>query len=141
MRLNSLSSTIRYGLIMRWEKMKIVRVAVVALIALTGFAGVPAQAGANDAGWRSKVAQLIKANYTYPRSAQLRGEQGSAKIKIAISSSGKILSVDLLQSTGSAILDREAVRIPMKVGSFPAPPTGSNVELVYPITWRMDEEQ
>ena len=29
----------------------------------------------------------------------------------------------------------------MKVGSFPAPPTGGNVELVYPITWRMDEEQ
>src|SRR5205809_3992181 len=126
---------------MRFETMTIGRVAVVALIALTGFAGVPASGATNDAGWRSKVAQLIKANYTYPRSAQLRGEHGSARIKIAISSSGKILSVDLLQSTGSAILDREAVRMPMKVGSFLSPPTGNNVELVYPITWVNDEEQ
>lgn len=117
------------------------RIALIAAVMLTALGGAPAQAAANDAGWKTKVAQLIKANYTYPRSAQLRGEQGSAKIKIAISGAGKVLSVDLVQSSGSAILDREAVRIPMKVGSFPAPPAGSNVELVYPITWRIDQEQ
>lgn len=117
--------------------MNVGRIALVA-VTVAGLAAVPAHASASasDSGWRQKVSQLISANYTYPRSAQLRGEHGSARVKIAISATGKVLSVQLLQSTGSAILDREAVRIPMKVGSFPAPPTGNNIELVFPITWR-----
>lgn len=113
-----------------------------ALLALAGLtslsAAAPVQAAA-DSAWSRKVSQLISANYSYPRSAQVRGEEGSAKIKIAISATGKVLSVNLVQSSGSAILDREAVRIPMKVGAFPPPPTGNNVELVYPIIWRIDE--
>ena len=113
----------------------------VAVLAFVGFAGIAATAPAQaaDPGWKHKVTELISANYSYPRSAQLRGEQGLAKIKVVFSGAGKVLSVDLVQSTGSAILDREAVRIPMKVGSFPAPPTGSNTDVVFPISWRIDE--
>lgn len=114
----------------------------IALLAVTGLMGLAAAGPAHaiDAGWQRKVSQLIGASYTYPRSAQLRGEQGSAKVKITFSGAGKILSVDLVKSTGSAILDREAVRIPMKVSAYPAPPTGSNTNIILPITWRMDEE-
>ncbi len=120
--------------------MNIRRIALLAITGLTGLA-VAGPAYAVDPGWQRKVSQLIGANYTYPRSAQLRGEQGRAKVKIAFSGAGKVLSVDLVQSSGSAILDREAVRIPMKVGAFPAPPTGSTTNLVLPITWRIDEAQ
>jgi periplasmic protein TonB len=114
----------------------------IALLAVTGLMGVAAAGPAHavDSGWQHKVSQLIGANYVYPRSAVLRGEQGSAKVKIAFSGTGKILSVDLVKSTGSAILDREAVRIPRKVGAYPAPPTGSNAEVVVPIIWRINEE-
>jgi protein TonB len=113
----------------------------IALLAFAGLGGLAATgpAHADDAGWRKKVAALIGANYSYPRSAQLRGEQGSARVKITFSSAGKVVSVDLIQSTGSAILDREAVRIPMKVAAFPAPPTGSAANVVLPIIWRIDE--
>ena len=113
----------------------------IALLAVAGLAELTAvaPAQASDSDWNRRVSQLITANYSYPRSAQLRGEQGKAKIKIAISGTGKVVSVNLVQSSGSAILDREAVRIPMKVGSFPAPPTHNTVELVYPITFRIDE--
>lgn len=118
--------------------MNMYRFAMLAVAGLTTLAAaVPAQA--NDPGWNKKVAQLISANYSYPRSAQLRGEQGKATIKIAISGTGKVLSVNLVQTSGSAILDREAVRIPMKVGSFPAPPNRNTTVLVFPITWRIDE--
>jgi protein TonB len=112
-----------------------------ALLAVIGFTGLAASAPAHavDPGWTRKVSQLISANYSYPRSAQLRGEQGSAKIKIGFSASGKVLSVNLVKSTGSAILDREAVRIPTKIGSFPPPPTGAT-EMIFPITWRINEE-
>lgn len=119
--------------------MNLRRIALLAVTALAGLA-VAGPAQAADPGWQNKISQLIGANHNYPRSAQLRGEQGRAKVRIAFSGAGKVLAVDLVQSSGSAILDREAVRIPMKVGSFPAPPTGSNTNLVVPITWRIDEE-
>lgn len=114
----------------------------IASLAIAGLMGlaVAGPAHAADPGWQRKVSQLIGANYAYPRSAVLRGEQGSAKVKIAFSGAGKVLSVDLVKSSGSAILDREAVRIPRKVGTYPAPPTGSNTDIVVPITWRIDED-
>lgn len=114
------------------------RNAILAVIGLTWLAAAgPAQAV--DSGWTRKVSQLIGANYSYPRSAQVRGEQGSAKVKIGFSASGKVLSVNLVKSTGSAILDREAVRIPTKIGTFPPPPAGVT-EMIFPITWRINEE-
>jgi periplasmic protein TonB len=138
MHLNLLLSTTSYRRIMRFEPMNIARIALLAAAGLTGLSSVtPARAA--DSEWSRKVSQLITANYSYPRSAQLRGEQGSAKIRISISGTGKILSVDLVQSSGSAILDREAVRIPMKVASFPPPPTHANVELTYPIMFRIEQ--
>ncbi len=114
----------------------------ISLLAVTGLMGLSATgpARAVDPVWQRKVAQLISANYAYPRSAVLRGEQGSAKVKVAFSGAGKVLSVDLVKSTGSAILDREAVRIPRKVASYPAPPTGSNTDVIFPITWRINED-
>lgn len=119
--------------------MSICRIALLAVIGLLGFAAT-GPAHAVDPAWQRKVGQLISANYAYPRSAVLRGEEGSAKVKIAFSGTGKVLSVDLVQSTGSAILDREAVRIPRKVAAYPAPPNGSDTDVVFPITWRIDED-
>jgi len=118
--------------------MTISRTVLAAAAALMAFLPVtPVQAA--DSEWSRKVAQLISAKYSYPRSAQLRGEQGRVRIKIAFSPTGKVLSVDLVESSGSAILDREAVRIPMKVATFPPPPNHANVELVYPISFRIEQ--
>lgn len=114
------------------------RIAMLAVAGLTGLAAA-GQAQAADPAWKRKVSQLIGASFSYPRSAQLRGEQGEAKIKVAISGTGKVISVDLVQSSGSAILDREAVRIPMKVSAYPVPPNGATTNVVFPISWRINE--
>ena len=112
-----------------------------ALLTITGLMGLVANGPAHaiDPAWQKKVGQLIGASFSYPRSAQLRGEQGDAKIRVAISGAGKVLSVDLVKSSGSEILDREAVRIPMKVSAYPAPPNGTTTNIVFPISWRIDE--
>lgn len=106
-------------------------VAVLTTLAAAG----PAQA--LDAGWKDKVSKAIASGYSYPRSAQMRGVEGSAKVKITISGVGKVLSVELVQKTGSEILDREAIRIPTKVGAFPPPPGGASTEVTVPISWQM----
>lgn len=94
-------------------------------------------AQAQDKAWLDKVGSLIRANFSYPRSAEVRKEQGRAILQVALASDGKIADVQVAQSSGSAILDREALRIANKIGKFPTPPKGmSSVKI--PIIWRLD---
>jgi len=108
-------------------------VAIAGLISLL----LAGPACAADPAWQAKVVKLVTANYSYPRSAELRREQGRAIVKVVISATGKPVSVQLIQSSGSEILDREALRIPMKVGTFPATPTGADIAIVVPINWQI----
>ena len=107
-----------------------------ALIAAAIVAGASAPAMAQDAGWQRQVAKLISENFSYPRSAQVRGEEGTAKVKVSMDTSGRITAVQLVEPTGSDILNREAEKIMNKIGSFPPPPAGVN-SLVIPITWKL----
>jgi protein TonB len=112
--------------------MKMRGFAVLAAVLVSTGAG---QARAND--WSTKVAGLIAAQHSYPRSAQIRGEEGTAKIRISIDATGKISNVELLEKTGSDILDREAVRIPTKLGQVPPPPNAKPAALIVPIAWKL----
>jgi protein TonB len=115
-------------------KVRHIRLFAVAGIAALGLAS-PAKAA--DPAFEAKVAKLVTAFYSYPRSAELRHEEGRARVKIVIAASGKPVSIELVESTGSEILDREAVRIPTKVGNYPAPPGGSNYTIIIPIRWKL----
>jgi protein TonB len=98
---------------------------------------VAAPAAAQSDSWSRQVQALVKANYSYPRSAEIRGEQGKAVIRITLSPDGKIGDVAVTQSSGSAILDREAVRIAQRIGQFPTPPRGTT-SVVVPIVWQLN---
>lgn len=90
---------------------------------------------AADAVWTGKVRKLIASKQTYPLPAEDRGEQGTATIKLNVAADGKLQSVELLQTSGSRTLDREAVTLPNKVGTFPAP--GADTTLTLPLTWKL----
>src|SRR3546814_10400383 len=98
---------------------------MIGIAALAALLAAPAMA--ND--WSTKVAQLVAANNSYPRSAQLRGEEGTARIRITVGADGSIQDVQLIQPSGSEILDREALRVPAKIGKV-APPPGGPAALV-----------
>lgn len=115
---------------------KFVRAMTGAMLVATVAVGLVGPAAAQDAGWQRKVAQLVAENQSYPRSAQVRGEEGTAKVKVSMDSSGRITGVQLVQPTSSDILNREAEKIMEKIGSFPPPPAGVT-SLVVPITWKL----
>jgi len=92
-------------------------------------------ASADDPAWTGKVRKLLATHQTYPSSAQDHNEEGTATIKINIAADGKLQSVELLHPSGSRSLDREAVTLPSKVGSFPAP--GSDATVTVPLTWKL----
>jgi len=87
--------------------------------------------------WQTAIARLIAQKQIYPRSAQIRGEEGTTKLRITLGADGKISAVDLATSSGSAILDRQAESMVTGIGKFPAPPPGISTLLV-PIVWRLN---
>ncbi len=90
-----------------------------------------------DAAWNKQVVTMVIKAQTYPRAAQMRKEQGTAKVRVSVGASGSIDKVELAQSSGSDILDKEAQKMMEKIGSFPAP-SGGAATLVVPITWVLE---
>lgn len=101
-----------------------------AAIALT------APAFAQSADWSKQVARVIASKQTYPRTAQMRGEEGTAKVKVFVGADGSIEKTELVASSGSQTLDREALALPAKAGSLPAP-AGGATSVVLPFTWKL----
>jgi periplasmic protein TonB len=109
---------------------KLAGVVAAAGVAIAAFAPTLAVA---DPAWNSKVARIIADNQTYPRSAQLRGDEGTVKVRVTVDASGKVTSTQVVEPSSSDILNREAEKIFQKV-NLPAP--GADRTLVVPLTWK-----
>ncbi|AIT78874.1 energy transducer TonB [Novosphingobium pentaromativorans] len=103
--------------------------AVASVLAMTA-----APAMADD--WLNTVKRSVASKQTYPRTAQMRGEEGTAKVKVYVSSSGKVERTELVATSGSSALDREAEAVFSRMGNLPAPPSGTS-SVVLPLTWKL----
>lgn len=97
---------------------------------------VAGPAHAQSADWIRQVARTIAAKQTYPKAAQARGEEGTAKVKIFVAASGAVERAELVSPSGSTSLDREALALPSRTGSVPPPPGGAT-SVTVPITWKL----
>lgn len=86
--------------------------------------------------WTRSVTHLFASKQTYPSTAQMRGEEGTARVKVYIGADGVVQKAELVAGSGSAILDKEALSVPAKVGKVPAPPAGATT-LTVPMTWKL----
>ena len=110
-------------------------IATIASIGLV-FAGSSVGVSAQSSAWEKKVRNLVASKQSYPRAAVMRGVEGGAVLRVFIGSNGEFVSTKLVKSTGSSLLDREALKLPEKVGKFPAPPSGvKSIDL--PIVWKL----
>ncbi|KUR73592.1 energy transducer TonB [Novosphingobium fuchskuhlense] len=99
-------------------------------------ASLAGTAHAQSADWIKQVTRTIAAKQTYPKAAQARGEQGTAKVKIYVAASGAVERAELIAPSGSTVLDREALALPSRTGSVPPPPGGAT-SVTVPITWKL----
>ncbi|MBB4612092.1 energy transducer TonB [Novosphingobium taihuense] len=97
-------------------------------------ASVPAMA--QSAEWQKQVARIIASKQTYPRTAQMRGEEGTAKVKVYVGAGGNIERTELVAPSGSSTLDKEALAMPTRAGSVPPPPGGA-AAIIVPVTWKL----
>ncbi|ABD27258.1 TonB-like protein [Novosphingobium aromaticivorans DSM 12444] len=103
-------------------------VTALALSATTAFA--------QAADWQKQVSRIIASKQTYPRTAQMRGEEGTARVKVYIGAGGAIERTELVSASGSTSLDKEALAMPTRAGTVPPPPGGATAVIV-PFTWKL----
>jgi protein TonB len=89
----------------------------------TGVAGTAGD-GVLAAGYARAVRERILAHRRYPRAARRLGQEGRARLRIAVRRDGALAAAPrLLASSGHAVLDREAERMARAAAPFPpAPP-------------------
>lgn len=99
----------------------------------------PLSAAAADMNsWKQQVAKKIATNQSYPRSAQIRKIEGTAKVKLVIAASGDVSAFNVEESSGSDILDAEVEKLVGKINPLPATPDGNEMTLVVPLSWRLN---
>lgn len=91
---------------------------------------------AQSADWQRQVARIIASKQTYPRTAQMRGEEGTARVKIHVGAGGQVERTELVAPSGSSSLDKEALAMPTRAGALPPPPGGATA-IVVPFTWKL----
>lgn len=106
------------------------------VVAAAATLSLAAPAVAQPAAWQQAVARQVASKQTYPRAAQMRGDEGTVKIKVFVSANGAVQKTELVSPSGSSVLDREALALPAKVGSLPAPPGGATA-IVLPLTYKL----
>lgn len=103
-------------------------------------AGVPGTAHASDP-WVKEAESRIAATRTYPRSAQVRGERGTAVLSLQVDGNGLITGYRVAQSSGSDILDREAERALDRIGQFSATANRQPRTATLRVTWPGPNDQ
>ena len=109
--------------------------------------GLVADAQATEVAERGLIKELyVKVNFhqikdniqnkiSYPRLARKMGWEGKVIVSFVVGKNGKILEVHIVESSGFAALDKNAISTIRKAAPFPCPPVSA--ELVVPVIYRL----
>jgi periplasmic protein TonB len=82
------------------------------------------------------IGEIIRKNTVYPSMAEEMGISGTAVVKFDVKEDGSVGLVGLLVSSGSKILDQDAIATIKRSGPFPKPPIC--VTLRFPLQYRLE---
>ena len=102
--------------------------------------GLSAIAARAQANWQSSLVAHINRHKRYPAEARAHKVEGIVSIEFTLDRSGQILSSRVIHSSGSPILDEEAVALLRRAAPLPSPPQEvppEGVRLALPIHFRM----
>jgi protein TonB len=88
--------------------------------------------------WRSQLVARLERYKRYPSEA--RGDNGTAQVAFRVDRGGGVHNVRIARSSGSSVLDREALALLDRAQPMPAPPPevrDSELTLVAPIRYNM----
>jgi periplasmic protein TonB len=88
--------------------------------------------------WKSLLVAMLERNKRYPSEAQARGEHGVVELAFSIDRRGGIHHARVAHSSGSSLLDREALAMLERAAPLPSPPPeigGAEIPFVAPIRY------
>jgi len=91
------------------------------------------------AQYLSRVRSIVERKKYYPPEAKRYGVEGKVSLRISVDASGRITQVELINSSGSRILDRAAQDLIRSIGSLPPPPEGKPLTFVLSIDYRLED--
>jgi len=93
-----------------------------------------------ELSWQKTLVSHLNRFKRYPTAARARGAQGYVLVEFTIDRSGNVVASRVLQHSGSAFLDDEAMAVLQRASPLPRPPaelTGELFPLTLPIQFRM----
>jgi len=88
--------------------------------------------------WRSALVAQIERYKRYPEEARARGDQGVAQVAFSVDRSGGVHDARLVHSSGSSLLDRDALAWIARAQPLPPPPPelpGALISVVVPLRY------
>ncbi len=90
--------------------------------------------------WHKSLVLHLNKHKKYPHDARKKGEEGTAAVSFKLDRSGKVISAHLDKSSGSDLLDKEALEVLNRASPFPQPPSDVpdvSISLSLPIQFRI----
>lgn len=81
------------------------------------------------------IKNTIQKQITYPVVARKKGWQGKVVVSFVVDKDGNIMDIQIRESSGFSLLDRNAVQTIKKLAPFPPPPI--RAELIVPINYSL----
>lgn len=86
------------------------------------------------------LSSLLSRQRPYPRLAAQRGWQGEVRLRVHVARKGAIVAVQLLRSSGFAVLDQDAVQLVQQADPLPNPPPllqDREFQIIVPIFYKL----
>ena len=103
-------------------------------------AGVSSKPSEATMSWQKSLVFHLNKHKKYPHEARKNGHEGVAGVSFTIDRSGKVISSHLDKSSGSDLLDQEAIEVLQRASPFPTPPSdvpNVTINLSLPIQFRI----